>query len=830
MISIKKTKRFLGSFAGRIILGGTIIHALMIPFLFASVLFIVEAGFEDQFISASRSHADHLTSHLLETPASAEHLQAHLDGLLSDEHIVFAEIRTASGLSLAAAVRPNYENAVFIADHGFAEHGDSIYFLARPAVLHNGEPVTLRLGYDERPARLNIRHIYYNGLVLAAAYVLFSLLLVAVITPQLTRPLKRLRDAAQDITAGKTVARLHAPSRITEVAELARDLERMHQKTLSQAHAVATREARLQAIMDNVVDGIITVDPHGNIQSMNRSALDIFGYHSDEIIGSHLNTLLARDHFCALGEHQDGHRPITGMGTEETVGRHKDGHEFPIELALSEMRQNARLLFIAIVRDITRRKEAEAELKALQEDLERRVLKRTRELATLNRELEHQALHDALTELPNRLLLQDRLRQAILAAGREHHPLALLLMDLDHFKEINDTLGHHVGDMVLQDVARRMRTALRGSDTIARLGGDEFAILLPVVDSAAHAEEAARKLLNALNRAIMLDEQGFHVGASIGIALCPEHGRDGATLLRHADVAMYVAKRSASGYAVYDPREDEHSPSRLALVGELREAIERRQLVVFYQPKIELGSGRVTGVEAVVRWNHPQRGLLLPDDFIPLAEHTGLIRPLTFFVLEEALHQLHLWRRDNLGLALAVNLSARLLQDQQLAQKIARLMRHWEVPASCLAFEITESAIMADPLRAMNTLQFLNSLGVSLAIDDFGTGYSSLIYLKQLPVDEIKIDKSFVINMLRNNEDLVIVRATIDLAHNMGRRVVAEGVESAEVLKELARLGCDLAQGYHVSRPLTAGVLGRWLGESSWRVAAGDAPCQPTTS
>ena len=431
--------------------------------------------------------------------------------------------------------------------------------------------------------------------------------------------------------------------------------------------------------------------------------------------------------------------------------------------------------------------------------------------------MEHQALHDALTELPNRLLLQDRLRQAILAAQREHHPLALLITDLDRFKEINDTLGHHYGDLVLQQVAARLRSGLRESDTIARLGGDEFAVLLPMIESEQDAINAARKLIAIMEKPIILEDQSFHIGISVGIALYPDHGKDGSTLMRHADVAMYVAKRSTSDYALYDSNEDQHSISRLAMVSELRHAIEYKQLVVFYQPKIDLREGRITGVEALVRWNHPQRGLLMPDDFIPLAEHTGLIRPLTFFVLDEALHQSYKWQKAGLHLRIAINLSARHLQDEQLASKIDSAMHQWNIASELLEFEITESAIMANPLRAMDTLTQLSNMGVSLSIDDFGTGYSSLIYLKQLPVDEIKIDKSFVIDMLENNEDMVIVRSTVDLAHNMGRRVVAEGVESVEVMDALIKLGCDMAQGYYISRPVTPSVLTGWLQKSQWQ-------------
>lgn len=811
---------FFRSFAGRIVLGGFLIHLFLIPFLFSSVLFIVERGYKEQFINYVRNDAHRLAEHLSEQ-FSLDHIRAHLDETVLSGRTVYADIVLDNGEVIGAAGNQPQLIGRFLEDFYFGDRGDSAYHIALSFPMFGTmSPATLRLAYDERQTQDQIGQAYRRGILLASSYVLLSLLLVAFVTPQLTGPLRRLSEAAQKIADGGVMEHLRVRSSIVEIVDLADNLERMRETLTQKTQAIATRERRIRAIMDNVVDGIVTIDARGSIESMNRAAEKIFGYGQDDILGEHMSALLAHPFVCHL-DHENQHPSMSGAGivnfaAHETIGLHKGGHRFAMEMAISELPRAEGALFIAIMRDITERKLAEAELKALQEDLERRVIKRTRELAALNRELEHQALHDGLTELPNRVLLQDRLRQAILSAQRKHHQLALLITDLDRFKEINDTLGHHYGDLVLQQVAARMRSSLRESDTIARLGGDEFAVLLPQVVNDIDAINAARKLISALEQPIHLEGQSFHVGASVGVALYPDHGEDGATLMRHADVAMYVAKRSTSGFSLYDPKEDQHSVGRLALVGELRQAIEQKQLVLFYQPKIDLKSGQVAAVEAVVRWDHPQRGLLLPDEFIPLAEHTGLIRPLTFLVLDEALHQIHLWQKIGLHVRMGINLSARHLQDEYLAEKIGDSMKQWSVSPNLLEFEITESAIMANPLRAMNTLTRLDAMGVGLSIDDFGTGYSSLIYLKQLPVDEIKIDKSFVIDMLENNEDFVIVRSTIDLAHNMGRRVVAEGVESQAVLNTLLELGCDMAQGYHISRPLTAPVLTRWLKNSEW--------------
>ncbi len=430
--------------------------------------------------------------------------------------------------------------------------------------------------------------------------------------------------------------------------------------------------------------------------------------------------------------------------------------------------------------------------------------------------LRHQALHDALTGLPNRTLLHDRLEQALRATARDAGGLALLLFDLDRFKEVNDTLGHQVGDLLLQQVAARVRGAVRASDTVARLGGDEFAVLLPGAD-AAGAVAATHTLLAALAPPIALDGQALACTASIGIALAPTHGADVATVLRRADVAMYVAKRAGSGYAVYDPAHDQHSPARLTLETELRAALAAGALVLHYQPTVDVRSGRADRVEALVRWLHPQHGLIPPDQFIPLAEQTGLIVPLTQWVLETALAQCHAWEQAGRALGVAVNLSMRSLHDPGLPETIAWLMRRYAVPPQRLTLEITESALMADPAQAQTILLRLTALGVQLAIDDFGTGYSSLGYLKQLPVDAVKIDKSFVQNMGHTTtKDSAIVRSIIDLGHNLGLAVVAEGVEDQATWQRLRAAGCDVAQGFYMSRPLPAAALECWLATAPW--------------
>ena len=437
----------------------------------------------------------------------------------------------------------------------------------------------------------------------------------------------------------------------------------------------------------------------------------------------------------------------------------------------------------------------------------------------------HQVLHDALTDLPNRTLLRDRIEQAIRQGDRELVPAALLLLDLERFKEVNDTLGHHYGDQLLIQVAQRLRAALRNVDTVARLGGDEFAVLLSRIETAEGAVAVANKLQAVLQEPFELEGLSLDVEASIGVALYPEHASDPDELLQHADIAMYVAKDTHAGYVLFDPTLDQHSPRRLALLGELRRAIGEQQLVLHYQPKVDTHTGQVLGVEALVRWQHPEHGLIPPGDFIPLAERTGLIGPLTTYVLDAALRQCHQWRQAGHELAIAVNVSARSLLDLAFPDQVAGLLAREDLPARLLIVEITESTIMADPTHALEILGRLNAMGVQIAIDDFGTGYSSMAHLKTLPVQELKVDRSFVSQMTNNSRDAVIVRSTVDLGRNLGLRVVAEGVEDVVTSQELEALGCDAIQGYYISRPVPPDDLIHWL-EERQAVKPGPQPHQ----
>ena len=425
-------------------------------------------------------------------------------------------------------------------------------------------------------------------------------------------------------------------------------------------------------------------------------------------------------------------------------------------------------------------------------------------------ELAQRALHDPLTGLPNRTLLNDRVEQALRADLREGTRTGLLLLDLDRFKQINDTFGHHHGDELLMQVGPRLAGVLRDVDTVARLAGDEFVVLLPDIESIDDTTAVAAKLRAALERPFHVEGIDLDVEVSVGVVLSGVHGKDATTLMKHADIAMYAAKTQNLGVCVYDPAADGHSPAKFALFGDLRRALERGELILHYQPQFSLSTGEVVGVEALVRWQHPERGLVFPDEFIPFTEYTGLIGPLTHHVLDTALAQARVWSDLGRPLPISVNLSARNLLDEGLPDLVAGLLAAHGVHAGLLELEVTESAIMTEPARAQRLLQQLSALGIRISLDDFGAGYTSLGQLKSLPVNELKIDRSFVMTMIEDPGNALIVRSVIELGHNLGFTLVAEGVETEQTLTALAGLGCDVAQGYHLSRPISAAAFDEW--------------------
>jgi diguanylate cyclase (GGDEF)-like protein/PAS domain S-box-containing protein len=560
--------------------------------------------------------------------------------------------------------------------------------------------------------------------------------------------------------------------------------------------AQAEAYGRFRTLFEGASIGIVRSDVDGRVVDTNPAFAEMLGYTAAELHSTRLGDYAHPDDSARseglFGELLGGERDSYQL---EVLFVRKDGAQmWGQTTAVIERDEAGRPQHVVtMIDDISTRKAAEAALV---------------EQSRLN---EYQAVHDALTDLPNRTLFRQRVAQAAAASRETGEAVAVVIMDLDRFKEVNDSIGHHAGDALLVEIARRVEAVLRTSDMVARLGGDEFGLLLQAPTGVPGLATVLERVRAAIEQPVVLHDLPLAVSASMGVAVHPDHGDDVETLLRHADAAMYAAKRTDLPFAVYDAAENPSDPARLTLVAELRRALKRRELVLYYQPKAGLADGEVASVEALVRWNHPDRGLVYPDAFIPLAQETGLIRPLTLYVLEEAVRQCGAWRSEGLDLSVSVNLSARNLLDVEFPAQVEQLLARSALDPRRLELEITETTMLADGPRTKGVLDRLAGLGIRISIDDFGTGYSSLAYLRELPISEIKIDRSFVTNMDECEDDAVIVRSTIDLGRNLGLTVVAEGVESESVWRQLGRLGCTAAQGYYLTRPVPPEELRAWL-------------------
>jgi diguanylate cyclase (GGDEF)-like protein/PAS domain S-box-containing protein len=573
------------------------------------------------------------------------------------------------------------------------------------------------------------------------------------------------------------------------LSTLAVQLDRQGSMILAQRLALRRQDAVMGRLVDSVFDGIVTFDGQGKVVSWNRIAERMFGTPIEQVKEKPLETLLP-----LLGR---SYAVEDTLAPRELLAKRIDGSQFPVEVAASAGEIEGIRVGVAVVRDITRRKADE--------------------------ELARQALHDSLTGLPNRAFLLNRLGEVTVAVERSRESFALLLLDLDGFKQINDRLGHRIGDLVLRDLAPRLQEPLRRDDMVARLGGDEFAILLSPPTDAKAACNVAGRINHCVRQPLLVEGMCFRLSASIGIALHPQHGRKAGNLLHCADIAMYRAKRDRLVVALYEPDLEAVLGNDVVLRHELQRAIERRELVLHWQPKIDVCTLRPVGFEALVRWQHPDYGLVPPDKFIPLAEYTDLIQPLTDWALDAAVRQQRVWLENGYDLAIAVNLSAKSLQDPQLANRFRAIFERWRVQPDRTIFEITENSVIADPKSAARVLRRLTKMGCKVSLDDFGTGYSSLVLLQTLPISELKIDRLFVASMATDQNASVIVRSIVNLAHTLGMQVVAEGVEDRATFTRLSVIGCDQIQGYLFGRPVAANDLARSLLDSSRSLGPSDA-------
>lgn len=534
----------------------------------------------------------------------------------------------------------------------------------------------------------------------------------------------------------------------------------------------------LSGATEIMFDAVITVDARGKILSANGAATRLLGHDGIGRHASRFLPVLKTEDYADLG----AAAPLL----VETELRRESSEPVKVEVSLAGEGEGERWRGAIRISDISERAGKTARLEQL-------------------------ALHDSLTGLPNRVLLHDRIHHALAIAERRREPMALLLLDLDKFKQVNDNLGHHVGDLLLQAVGPRLAGPLRRTDTLSRLGGDEFAVLLPPSTDVDTARAVAERLVEEILDPFTIEGMSLDLGVSIGVAVYPQHGEDLETLLNNADAAMYKAKRGRFGYCVFDTEQDYQNTQKTQLQRQLKAAIDNGDLSVIYQPKVMGGDWRISGVEALVRWEHPQRGVLEPSEFIPLAEQTGLIMPLTLAVLNTCLEAQRQWRHAGLDISLAVNLSGKWLQDKTFPKILRLLLANWHGRPDRLLLEIPEAAIMNDPDGTLEVMRGLHELGVSLSLDDFGTGYSSLPMLQRLPIDELKIDRGFIDGMAHDKGSAVVVRSVVKLAHGLGLRVVAEGVENKVTADWLSGLGCDQLQGFFFARPMQADDIPAWV-------------------
>lgn len=780
---MSRVSRFLHSLTGRLAIGVMALGLLLGWLLFAGVLYVVTADYEAQFVNQVRAQSYLLVS-MLDENADRAALEELLNDALVSGQILDARYEPLAGGAQAqdSASATHYQEDFF-----FGEHDDDVYYTSVPITLsgNNGEG-TLILGYDEGYTAERIAEVTRRGLYLALSYSGLLLVLVGILGRHIGGPLRQLQTAAHRIANGQLEQRLTVPAHIDEIEELADDLERMREQLLRHNAEIAEREARHRAVLENAAEGIMTLDDLGRIESFNAAAEQMLGYGAAEVLGTPFTRFLESD---------DVSRCITPDGTPRTLNslslgvRRKNGEVLHVLFSISAFTHGSDRLFTVVAQDISERVVFEEKLARL-------------------------AYYDPLTGLPNRRLFHDRLNQALARAKRHDKLVGILFLDLDRFKNINDTLGHMFGDLLIQAAAKRLQDMVRKEDTVARLGGDEFTIVLTDISNVVDATQVAEKIIGLFTKPFQLGEHEIFISTSIGITFYPFDDCDIEHLIKNADTAMYRAKSGGRNtYELFAAHMHVGSSERLILETSLRKALQdgglevcyQPQVEVHYQPQIDRFTGQIVGAEALLRWQHPELGLIYPDRFIPLAEETGLIIPIGEWVLRAACMQHHAWKEAGLPpMRVSVNLSARQLQHPDIVAQITRVLEDTDIDPTYLELEITERMILHNVEEVAARLREFKAMGILISIDDFGTGHSSLSNIRTLPLDELKIDRSFVHDITHNEQNAAIAGAVIDMAHKLGLRVVAEGVELEEQLIYLHDRDCDIMQGYYFSRPLPA--------------------------
>lgn len=689
-------------------------------------------------------------------------------------------------LRLSHLMTSNAEKHVALGQLDTKEEFENAEKLFLDAVAYAHDRALEKLNKDEKEAFANIAKKKNSMIFLLAGLCLFSLCVAYLLSSQFSRRIILLQKAAEKVAGGDLTQNVEVNS-ADEIGNLSESFNTMVESLRNTQNKLISAHTYLDGIYSSVPDIIIIIDKHALIADCNRSLTNLLGFKKEALLGSSIVSLFAKPEKAReMIEEIKLRRKIVGREIELCTGA---GESIPFSISLSTLHSNddSDNLIILVAHNIAKRKEDEQKMLEL-------------------------AYNDYLTGLPNRKLFFDRCDQAIAAAKRRNTRLSLLFLDLDHFKDVNDTLGHHFGDLLLQAMSERLSKIIRSSDTFARLGGDEFALLCTSTSTPQHAEIIAKKILALLDKPFIIEDKEIFTSASIGIVIFPEDGSSSSMLLKNADLAMYSAKgQGRKSFNFFSDEMNLKAQERSTIEDGLRHAMESDQILLHYQPQIDLQTGKIFGVEALCRWLHPELGYIAPDRFIPVAEQTGMIRPLGEFVLNTACRQCAEWHKQGFPLSVAVNVSIAQLLHPDFPNKVAAALQHTDLSPEYLELEITESLLMDSAEKSINILSQLKSIGVKIAIDDFGTGYSSLSYLNKLSLDRIKIDKSFVREIIARDDATAIVRAIIAIGHSLGLKVIAEGVETEDEQNILSHLACDEAQGYFYARPMAASDVWQFI-------------------
>lgn len=770
--------KFINRFSFRLNISILLIHLLTTLLVFTLAIKTVNRAIKSGFIDQARTTSGLVANQIgnANVHDQPDQLKLLLEDLLLSGNVTYAAV-TNKDHKIIYTTDPDRDQ-YFKEDFVFDNSEDNTYYIEVPFFSATGNPVgTLKLGFCEKLIREDLQQINKQLLIITISYLIIVALVIIFISSRLTRPLNNLRLLAKEVVHNHN-KRIYTRSTIQEITDLAQNLEEMRKQLVARQETLAEREYYTSTIINNMADAMITFNEHGYIQDTNTVVENLFGYPEDKLHTMMITDLIEQPlELLFQGVFSENGENTTFI--QEATALKMDNSSFHVEYVISKINFGGKDTYIILIRDVSERKQAEEKLY-------------------------RSANFDNLTNLPNRNLFYDRLEHAMSMASRNETLLAVIFIDLDHFKIINDTLGHAAGDKLLQEVSLRLNSVIRKSDTVARLGGDEFVIILESLSTVHPTAHTARKIIDSLHKPFLIQDQEIFVTPSIGISIYPFGGVHADDLVVEADIAMYRAKRRGRNtYEFYTQKMNARSTARLNMETSLRRALDKEEYVLYYQPQYDIIENKMIGMEALLRWNNSSKGLVPPIEFIPILEETGLIIEVGNWVIESSIKQIAEWMGQYSHVPkVAINISARQFDTNDLPLQIEKILTKYNVPAAQLEVEVTESEIMNDLEQTSRQLNALHRLGISIALDDFGTGHSSLVYLKNYPIDTIKIDKSFINNLCYDQSNQAITRAIIAMSRALEMNILAEGVETEEQKTWLKSHYCNLIQGYLFARPM----------------------------